>query len=285
MHRAIGLIGLGLMGNALARRFIAAGRAVVGYDVAQTARDAAREAGASVVESAGEVFAQSELIVLSLPTSEIAESVLRESERSIRRDAIIIDTTTGDPDDMAKLGARLAQAGVHYLDATVAGNSAEVLKGDVTVLAGGDPGAFRAIEPLLATFAKRSFHLGPCGHGARMKLVVNLMLGLSRAVLAEALTLAGKTGLDRRVALEVLKASNAYSRVMDAKGEKMLTGDFTPVARLSQHLKDVRLMLEAAGRVGANLPLSEAHRALLEACERAGYGQLDNAAVIKAFDF
>jgi 3-hydroxyisobutyrate dehydrogenase-like beta-hydroxyacid dehydrogenase len=150
-------------------------------------------------------------------------------------------------------------------------------------MVGGEPGAFEQCRDLFDSFAGRAFHVGPCGSGARMKLVFNLVLGLNRAVLAEALSFAARYGVDPAAALDVLKAGAAYSKVMDIKGGKMLTGDFTPEARLSQHLKDVRLILSAAEHCGAKVPLSEIHRALLEQAEAAGFGTLDNSAVIKAF--
>ena len=115
-----------------------------------------------------------------------------------------------------------------------------------------------------------------------MKLVTNLVLGLNRAALAEGLAFAESLGLDASRALTVLGESMAYSRVMDTKGAKMVQGNFTPQAKLSQHLKDVRLILEAAGGAGAELPLSQAHRLLLEAAEAAGLGELDNSAIIRA---
>ena len=113
-----------------------------------------------------------------------------------------------------------------------------------------------------------------------MKLVTNLVLGLNRAALAEGLVLAEELGVDGKQAFDVLRRSMAYSRIMDTKGEKMLTRDFTPQARLSQHLKDVRLIL-ASSRMP--LPLSEAHRALLEKAEALGFGDADNSAVISAY--
>ena len=116
-----------------------------------------------------------------------------------------------------------------------------------------------------------------------MKLVLNLVLGLNRAVLAEGLEFARASGIDPAVALEILKSGPAYSRAMEAKGEKMLTGDFEPEARLSQHLKDVRLILAYGEKLGAKLPLSALHRELLEAAETAGFGGADNSAIIKAF--
>ena len=116
-----------------------------------------------------------------------------------------------------------------------------------------------------------------------MKLVMNLVLGLNRAVLAEGLEFARACGLDPYTALDILKAGPSYSRAMDTKGTRMLNEDFEPEARLSQHLKDVRLILAAGARAGAHLPLSQIHRELLEAAEEAGFGQSDNCAVIKAF--
>jgi 3-hydroxyisobutyrate dehydrogenase len=117
-----------------------------------------------------------------------------------------------------------------------------------------------------------------------MKLVVNLVLGLNRAVLAEGLTLARHLELDLPQTLAVLKAGAAYSTVMDAKGAKMLSGDFAPQARLSQHAKDVRLILAAAGQSGVDLPLSQVHRELLERALAAGLGELDNSAIFRAFE-
>jgi 3-hydroxyisobutyrate dehydrogenase-like beta-hydroxyacid dehydrogenase len=113
-----------------------------------------------------------------------------------------------------------------------------------------------------------------------MKLVTNLVLGLNRAALAEGLAFAQALGLEGAATLEVMRRSMAYSRIMDTKGEKMVLRDFAPQAKLSQHLKDVRLMMEAAE---LTLPLTWAHRALLEKAVALGYGELDNSAVICAY--
>jgi 3-hydroxyisobutyrate dehydrogenase-like beta-hydroxyacid dehydrogenase len=102
-------------------------------------------------------------------------------------------------------------------------------------------------------------------------------------VLAEALGFAEASGLDPALALEILKTSSSYSRVMDIKGRKMLERDYTPEARLSQHLKDVRLILENGERQHARLPLSALHRALLEEMEERGFGDVDNSAIREAF--
>jgi 3-hydroxyisobutyrate dehydrogenase-like beta-hydroxyacid dehydrogenase len=280
MNRAntetIGVIGLGLLGGAIAERITQAGFTVYGYDVRP-------ECGGQAA-SAADVARRARRIVLSLPNSDIGAAVLDEIAPHLAARALIIDTTTGDPERIARFGAALASRGVLYLDATVGGSSKLVREGAAIVMAGGDADAFEESRDLFDCFSNRAFHVGPCASGARMKLVFNLVLGLHRAVLAEALSFAARYGVDPAAALEVLKAGAAYSKVMDIKGAKMLNGDFTPEARLSQHLKDVRLITAAAEQCGAKVPLSEIHRELLEQAEAAGFGTLDNSAVIKAFE-
>ena len=280
----IGLIGLGLVGGALAARLQRAGFCVVGFDVDAARQRALKKLGGHAAGSAAEVFATCQCVLLSLPSSEVVESVLHEVSPQLRRGLRLLDTTTGEPEATAQLGAALARQGVRYLDATIVGSSAQVATGDVLVLVGGRRADFVASRELLATFARQTFHVGPCGSGARMKLVVNLVLGLNRAVLAEGLVFAQRLGVSPKLALDILKAGAAYSRVMDTKGDKMLRGDFKPQARLSQHLKDVRLMLAAAEQAGQRLPLSLVHRGLLEHAEQLGLGALDNSAILRAIE-
>ena len=270
----IGLIGAGLLGSAIAARLSAAGYSVLGYDLVPERR----LGGAS---SAQQVVTECRTILFCLPTSDVVAQVV--ASLTIPPHTTLIDCTTGEPDAMAAIGASLAEFGIHYLDATIAGSSTQVRTGDVTVMLGGDAAATDSCEDLLRILAKRWFHLGPCGSGARMKLVVNLVLGLNRAVLAEGLSFASACGVDPSVALEVLQASPAFSRVMETKGLKMLQRDFEPQARLRQHLKDVRLILDEAAKHGAKTPLSELHRQLLESIEKAGFGEEDNAAILRAF--
>ena len=264
---AIGIIGMGLMGGALIR-MTGASR---GWDI-----DPARCVNA---EAARDVFEFSDIVFLCLPNSDITRRVL--SEATCRAGQIIIDTSTGDPTEMAALGAELAARDVHYLDATVSGSSAQLMQRDVLLMVGGESAVFERCRDLFATFSREAIHVGPCGSGAKMKLVTNLVLGLNRAALAEGLAFAWDLDLNPVETLNVLRRSMAYSRIMDTKGEKMITQDFTPQAKLSQHLKDVRLMLSAAGDTA--LPLSVAHRTILEAAEAAGHGDLDNSALILAW--
>lgn len=281
--RQIGIIGLGLVGTAIAQRLLRGGTSVIGFDLADLRREGLELAGGRAVDSALAVAQACDLVVLSLPNSDVVGGVIDELQPALRAGMTIVDTTTGDPEAAAAVGARLAESGVQYLDATIVGSSAQVSDGQVVVMVGGEVEALDAARAVLEAFASQTFHVGPWGAGSRMKLVVNLVLGLNRAVLAEGITLARALGVDPERALDVLRASAAYSRVMDTKGPKMLAEDFAPQARLAQHLKDVQLMLAAAERTGTDLPLSLLHRELLERVVAAGDGDLDNSAIIRAF--
>ena len=202
---------------------------------------------------------------------------------ALRPGATVIDTTTGSPEESAALCAMLAGRGVDYLEALIGGSSSQVRAGDAMLMCGGAQTVYERCRPLFHTCFRDLFYLGDCGQAARMKLVLNLILGLNRAVLAEGLCFAEACGLDAARALEILKVSPAYSRVMDTKGSRMVESRFEPEARLAQHLKDVRVILDLGARTGAKLPLSALHRELLEEAERAGYGGADNSAVICAY--
>ena len=222
-------------------------------------------------------------MLISLYTTDTVEEVLARLADGLRPGQILIDTTTGAPEQTARLGNRLAARGVQYLDAPVSGSSEQTRRGEATAIVGGSREAFAACQDVFECCVKQAIYAGPCGSGARMKLVSNLVLGLNRAALAEGLVFAQALGVDGEAALQVLLNSMAYSRTMDTKGQKMLQGDFRTQARLSQHLKDVRLILEAAAEAGQSLPLTEVHRQLLETAEAAGFGDADNSAVIRAY--
>ena len=283
----IGLVGLGLVGSALAERFAAAGFDVVGYDIDATKADALRAGGARSTASPAEVARQARRVVLSLPDSAVVERVV-EGPGGLMEAAeagdTIIDTTTGDPVRSAALAARLRERGVAFLDAAIVGSSAHVREGDVIVLVGGNEEAIAGCDGLFAAFARRTFRMGPSGKGAEAKLVANLVLGLNRLVLAEGLVLGRKAGIDPDALLAVLREGATYSRVMDAKGEKMIRGEFSPQARLQQHLKDVDLILDLGRRTGTPLVATALHAQLLRAAVAAGFGREDNSAIIRVLE-
>lgn len=280
-HQRTGMVGLGLLGSAIAERLLSQGRSLLGYDLSAHRRDAMAKRGVTIATSPGELFQQCDVTFLSLPTSDVVAQVLTQWGDNLKMGTQVIDTTTGAPEQMAAFGSELKKRDVWYLDATVAGSSAQVRSGEVTVLVGGEEEAFQACQPYFEAFARHTFHVGPHGSGAKMKLVHNLILGLHRAVLAEGLALADTLGLELPRVLEILKVTPAYSTVMETKGPKMIAEDFSAQATVAQHHKDVQLILAEAERTGISLPLSQVHDHLLTEAERAGWGSLDNSAIWK----
>ena len=280
----IGLIGAGLMGLAMAERLCAGGHDVLGWDISSVQRSALSSLGGAVADNSSDVFTRCDHVILSLPDDDVVSRVLGEAASALHAGHIVMDTSSGAPDSAAEIDRLLAPQGVDYLDATVSGNSEQTRHGEVVMMVGGSRAAFDKCQELFRLFAKHIIHAGPCGSGSKMKLITNLVLGLNRAALAEGLVFARSLGLDDEQTLQVLRDSMAYSRIMDAKGEKMVKEDFAPHAKLSQHLKDVRLMIEAAAKSNTKLPLSETHRDILMFGEQNGLGQLDNSSIIRAIE-
>ena len=261
-ERIVGLIGLGLVGRAIAVRLQAAGFEVLGYDVSA---DAMRAFEGKATPAA----MQAKRIVLAVFDTADVERAVSESSASL-----YIDCTTGDPARVEVLARSLAARGVGFVEAPLSGSSEAIRRGEATMFVGGDSAA---CEDLLAAISARRIAIGPVGMAARAKLAVNLVLGLNRAALAEGMAFAEAVGIGRRRFLELYRASPAASAAALAKGEKMATGDFDPESRIRQHLKDVQHIRRYARTA---LPLTVAHEKLLADAVAAGDGDLDNAAII-----
>jgi 3-hydroxyisobutyrate dehydrogenase-like beta-hydroxyacid dehydrogenase len=194
---------------------------------------------------------------------------------------IVLCMSTCDPDQVAALAARVMPRGIRYLDVPVSGTSDQVRRGDGVALIGGDNAIAGEVTDVFDALFARRFHVGKIGDGGRAKLAVNLILGLNRLALAEGLVFAERLGLDPAAFLDVARGSASYSQVMETKGPKMVSGDFSPEGRAKQTLKDVHLMLGQAAGVGQKLAMLEVHAAVLEACVRAGEADLDNSVIIE----
>ncbi len=283
----IGLIGLGLVGSSLLKRFVAAGYGCVGYDISPDAMERAAANGMTPADSPSQVSACARRVVLSLPNSDTVETVAEGANglhHGLQTNSLVIDTTTSDPERCVRLAGRLSAKGVHFLDATILGSSQMVTEGTCLVMVGGGEEQLSRGRDILETFSHRIYAMGENGKGAEAKLIVNLVLGLNRLVLAEGLLLSKKAGVNLDRMLEVLKDGAAYSKVMDQKGGRMIKEEFTAEARLAQHLKDVGLILDMGMKHGLKLPVSALHAQILRSGVDAGYADQDNASVIKALE-
>ena len=283
----IGIVGLGLMGTAMSQKLMEAGHRVRGFDIDRRRLDLLAENGGAPVGSAAEAAAGAQFVIVSLLYSHLVrESCLGDAGvvRAAAEGLIVIDTSTSSPDDSETLGADLRARGISFLDASLSGSRNQVMAGQIVSVVGGTESDFAAAAPILAAFARSIHHMGPNGAGARTKLVINLVLGLTRLALSEGLVLGMKSGLEMEGLLEVLKDSAAYSKAMDQRGARMIHADYgNPLSRVRQHHKDVRLMLEQGQKLGAPMLLSTVHQQVLQAAEMGGLGDADTSAIIEVF--
>ena len=281
--QSVAIVGLGLVGSALAQRLLAVGFAVTGFDLREEARTALAAQGAHVVGSLQELSGTAACVVLAVFNTDDVLAVVEGPGGLLSAPGLasVIDCSTGEPEALQALAARLKARGVDFIEAPLSGSSQQIAAGEATLLLGGEALAIAKCEPVLATIAARRMHVGGAGMGARAKLATNLVLGLNRAVLAEGMVFAERMGIAPEHFLALVLASPATSGAAQAKGQMMVSGDFTPQSRIRQHLKDVTLMMTTAAASGQSLPLTQAHAALMEAAVDAGDGELDNAAIIR----
>lgn len=280
-RRLVGLIGLGLMGEVLAGRLMAAGFGVLGYDIDPAKNARLISLGGRAVNTPAEIAGCDRIVLAVFSTDQVEKVVETVLLPAAKPGTIVLCTSTCDPDRIAALGARLAGTTLRFLETPVSGTSEQVRQGDGVGLIGGDPQTAKEAAPVLDALFPRRFHIGGVGDGGRAKLAVNLILGLNRMALAEGLTFAERLGLDPKAFLEVARGSASYSQVMETKGQKMLARDFSPEGRVKQTLKDVHMMLDQAKQLQQELPMLRVHCDVLEACVRAGEAERDNSIIVE----
>ena len=280
----VGIIGTGLMGTACARRLLAAGHSVIGYDVDAAKAPAFTALGGHNSPSIAALARDCHTVVLAVFNTdqvEVACDALLAARPAGLPPLTAICVSTCDPDRIAALAQRLPVDRLHFVEMPVSGTSEQTARGEALGLVGGDPVAAKNVKDVLDALCPRRHHLGATGNGGRAKLAINLILGINRAALAEGLVFAERMGLPLDAFLGVARDSAAYSQIMDIKGKKMIDGDFTPHGKISQTLKDFSLMLELAQRLQQQLPLATTYTGIVEGCMKQGEAELDNAAVIR----
>lgn len=283
-RKPIGVVGLGLMGTAFYTRLLAAGFPVVGFDVDAGRAQALVDAGGTAADSPAAVADACAVIVVAVlnmkQVEDVTDAIVSGRDAATAR-RIVLSTSTVEPEGIARLAERIAATGHAVLDTPASGTSLQVERGQSLGLIAGDADAIVEVDDVLEAIYPRRRLVGVAGAGTMTKLSINLILGLNRIALAEGLVFAERMGLDLETFLGVAKESAAYSQVMDQKGDKMVAADYKPISKISPHLKDVRTMIREAQQREQPLPLATVLVDVLEACERAGDGDADNAIMIE----
>ncbi len=281
----VAVIGLGLMGSRMARQLSGHGFELRGYDIEPERMTEFEQQGGVGAASPADAVEGCWAALLSLPNSDISRQVCLGPSglsESGARGLAVFDTTTGRPSDAIEIARALAEVGITYGDTTVSGNGEIAERGELVVMFGGEAGTYEEGKPIFEAIGRSHHHVGATGAASTMKLLVNHALTIHRMALAETLVVAELAGLDLGSTLEILKDSLAYSKAMDAWGDRMIVGDHEePFARLRQSSKDSRLIVEHGKDVGASVPLAEIVAAALAEGEATGLADLDNSSIVE----
>lgn len=286
MITKIGLVGLGLMGQAMSLSLSKAGFELYGYDIVPEQMTLAEGKGVRGLPSPREVASTSDVVISSLPNSEIVEEVHCGESGTCeggKKGQVLVDTSTISPEAARRIAERLAAGGFHFIDAPISGTSGMVARGDCLVMAGGNKEALEICLPPLNAIAKQVFHVGPSGAGAQMKLIHNHLIATMTASIAEAFALGMKAGMDPKKMLEVFLPGAVGSKMMEVQ-IMMVANRYEPHMKAVLFLKDLRLILENGQILGAPLPLAGVAQQLMTASVSMGFGLEDVAAVLKVYE-
>ena len=279
----VGVVGLGLLGHAVASRLREADHAVVGYDIVPACLERLVALGGTPARSAAEVARASELVCTLLPSLAAVEEAILGADgiaAGARPGQTICQMSTISPALTERLARETAARGLTFLDCPISGTSGMVARGNGVIFVGGDRALYARWRPLLESILPSAVHIGVAGQAMLLKLVANLLVALNSASVAEALTMARRGGLDPALVLDVLKTGAATSRMLDVRGPMMVSGEFSAQMKLDLFMKDLHLIQEAGGVVGARLPLTDVAEQLYAAAQAAGHGGEDLAVVI-----
>jgi 3-hydroxyisobutyrate dehydrogenase-like beta-hydroxyacid dehydrogenase len=281
-HSTIGFIGLGAMGQRMARRLLDRGFKLIAYDHTNGKTTELVASGAISVPSLQELAKKSDVIISCLPNDEAVLSVYQGSEGVLacaNRGSIVIEMSTVSPDTSRTVHLLGKERRIEVLDVAISGSTPFAEQGTLTLLGGGDRSTFDACQPIFSALAKQYFHLGPSGSGTTMKLVVNALLGVNMQAIAEAVAFGEKAGLNRETLLEALAKTAVVSAAHQNKLLRAEHDDYSPQFPLRLMNKDFGLILEKAAEVGAPMPLAAAAHQI-NAARTAVNGEEDFSIVI-----
>jgi 3-hydroxyisobutyrate dehydrogenase-like beta-hydroxyacid dehydrogenase len=252
----IGIVGLGIMGSAMAKHIAGAGYRVVGYDVRAARLRELHAAGGVAAASATEVAAQSPIVITSLPSSDALAETVQAIARTTRAPRLVIETSTLPIDMKQRARTTLRAHGCELLDCPISGTGAQARNKDIVVYASGSRAAYGRVSRLLDAFTRAHYYVGPFGDGSKIKFVANLLVAIHNVAAAEAMVLAMKAGLDAKKVLKLVAEGAGSSRVLQLRGPMMVKGDYRKATMtLATWQKDMAIITEFARKVGCKTPL------------------------------
>lgn len=281
------IIGLGAMGQGMARNIMGAGIALAGYDIAPAARAAFAAAGGQASDSAADAARGGDVLLVMVQNAAQARQVLLEdgAAGALAAGAVVVLCSTVAPSDARALGAALQEQGLDLLDAPVSGGQKGADAGTLTIMASGSERAFGAAGPVLAAISKTVHRLGDApGMGATYKVVHQLAAGVHIAAAAELMALGAKAGCDPEKLYEIVSTSAGQSWMFDDRAPRMMQADPPCTSSVDIFVKDVGLVLQTGRDAGVPLPLAAATHQLFLAAAAMGHGREDDSQVVRAYE-
>jgi putative dehydrogenase len=284
----VAFIGLGSMGLGMAKNLLKHGHKVIGVDPSAGAREAFIKAGGAVGATPSEAAAKADVVVVAVVNAQQVDMVLYGDNGAVsglRKGGLVMQCATVPPAFAKSLGEKLAKSGHELLDAPMSGGRARAESGELTFMSSGSAPAYAAAESILAATSAKVFRLGDApGIGSLVKTVNQLLAGVHIATAAEAMALAAKAGADTRAVFEVISASAGNSWMFGNRVPHMLDDDFSPLSAVEIFVKDLGLVLNTGHEHRLPLPMAAAAHQLFLAAAGAGWGKLDDAAVVKVYE-
>jgi L-threonate 2-dehydrogenase len=282
MDKTVGIIGLGIMGGAIARNLVERGWRVIGFDSDAARRAELAQANVTIVDNVAQVAREAPVLMTSLPSPAAVEEVARAIAGSGEPSRIVVELSTLTIADKLRFEAILRQAGHIALDCPLSGTGAQAKNRDLVVYASGDAGAIARCAGLFADFAKQSADLGVFGNGSRMKFVANHLVAIHNVATAEAMILAERAGLDPKMVVEMVGPGAGGSRMFQMRAPMMVAGVYEPATmKVSIWKKDMAIIAEFADEVGCATPLFTLTQPVYAEAMAMGLGDQDTAAVFE----
>lgn len=280
--RTVGIIGLGIMGGAIARNLVERGWIVVGFDTEPARRSELAGADVIIVDGASAVASRASVIMTSLPNADAAHAVATEIALSGEPARDVIELSTFTIADKVRFKAILEPAGHIALDCPLSGTGAQAAVRDLVVYASGDSAAIARCTELFADFAKQSADLGAYGNGSRMKFVANHLVAIHNVASAEAMLLAERAGLDLKQVIEMVAPGAGGSRMFQMRAPMMASRSYEAATmRIATWKKDMAIIAEFAAELGCETPLFTMTQPVYTQAMAMGLGHQDTAAVFE----
>jgi 3-hydroxyisobutyrate dehydrogenase len=260
MFNTVGVIGLGNMGRGMALTLLRKGFNVVGIDVSPAIREALAQEGIAVRESIGEVVAECDIVILSLPTAAIVEEVVAGPKGIIanaKPGLLVVDTSTSHPDTTRRLAKKLNAVGMQMLDAPVSGGPKGAITGTMAMVIGGSAADLARAEPVLAAMTAKRVHVGDSGAGHVAKIANNLFAAAHLLIAGEVTRMAEQAGVSTEQLLQGINAGSGRSFITEHSYPTwIMNGKFDSGFTMKLMRKDVRLSEELISALSLDLPLA-----------------------------